>query len=149
VTYDTNWSNIATSQSWMLDPGLKYIGLSEYAPLADHPMTLNAQQLLAIWKTSLLPQIDALSKRVGKPVILAEIGYRNTSDALYQPWVHQTSAPADPQLQADAYAAATRATFGDPHIEGIYFYAWENGQFSPAGQPAAAVLRTLYDSPAA
>lgn len=149
VTYDTNWSNIAAPRAWMLDPGLAYIGLSEYAPLADHPMTLSVQQLLGVWRTSLLPQIDALSARVGKPVILAEIGYRNTSDALYQPWVHQTDAPPDPRLQADAYEAATRAVFGDPHIEGIYFYAWSNGQFAPDGLPAAAILRTLYDSPAA
>jgi hypothetical protein len=149
LTFDVNWDDLPDEpRSWMRDPFLAYLGVSEYLPLVSRPMSLTPAQLANVWQQKLLPQLDALSAAAHKPILLAEIGYRNTTDALYRPWVHSTNAPPDPQLQAAAYAAATRAAFGDPHIMGIYFYAWGNGQFQPSAQ-AAAVLRTLYLSPAA
>lgn len=149
LTYDVNWGDLPYEpRSWMLDPLLAYLGVSEYVSLAPRPMTLTADQMVAEWRQSLLPRLDALSTAAHKPIILAEIGYRNTTDALYQPWVHTTAAPPDPQLQAAAYQAATQAVFGDPHVEGLYFYAWGNGQFQPSLE-AAAALRALYLSPAA
>lgn len=149
LTYDVNWSSLPSSpRPWMLDPLLSYLGVSEYVALVAQPVSLTAAQIGAVWRARLLPPLDALSKATHKPVILAEIGYRNTSDALYQPWVHSSSAPPDPQLQAAAYEAAARAVFADPHLEGIFFYAWGNGQFQPS--PAAtAALHALYLSPAA
>jgi hypothetical protein len=149
LTYDLNWSSIpASPRSWMLDPLLSYLGISEYVALVSQPMALTVAQIGAVWRARLLPQLDALSIAAHKPIILAEIGYRNTTDTLYQPWLHSTPAAPDPQLQAAAYEAAARAVFGDPHLDGIYFYAWENGQFQPA-PAAAATLRSLYLSPAA
>jgi Glycoside Hydrolase Family 113 len=149
LTYDINWSELGNApQSWMSDPLLSYIGISEYTPLTNAPQALSTDQMLAVWHGKLLPLLDKLSAVTGKPIILAEIGYRNTADSLYQPWVWHTSAAAAPQLQADAYSAAAEAVFSDPHVDGIFFYAWRNGQFAPSPQ-AAAALRTLYLSPAA
>jgi hypothetical protein len=149
LTYDVNWGDLPYEpRPWMLNPLLAYLGVSEYASLAPQAISLTADQLVAVWRQSLLPRLDALSAAARKPVVIAEIGYRNATDALYQPWVHSTTAPPDPQLQAAAYVAATRAVFGDPHIDGIYFYAWGNGQFQPSSA-AAAALRALYLSPAA
>jgi hypothetical protein len=149
LTYDVNWGDLPNEpRPWMLNPMLSYLGVSEYASLAPRPMSLTVAQLEATWRQSLLPQVDALSAAVHKPILLAEIGYRNATDALYQPWVHSTAAPPDPQLQAAAYQAAAQAVFGDPHVDGIYFYAWENGQFQPSAATTAD-LRALYLSPAA
>jgi hypothetical protein len=149
LTYDLNWSSLWDQpRPWMRDPLLSYLGISEYMPLTSQPTSLTVEQMSTFWQHTLLPLVDNLSNATHKPIVLAEIGYRNTSDALYQPWVWHTSAPADPQLQAAAYKAAALAAFGDPHIEGIFFYAWESGQFNPA--PAATViLHDLYLSPAA
>jgi hypothetical protein len=149
LTYDINWSTVwSPPYPWMLDPLLSYLGISEYMPLTNGPNALSVAQMSAFWQHTLLPLLDKLSTAAHKPIVLSEIGYRNTSDSLYQPWVWQTSAPADPQLQADAYRAAALAVFSDPHVDGIFFYAWENGQFAPSPQ-AAATLHDLYLSPQA
>jgi hypothetical protein len=149
LTYDVNWSDLPYEpRSWMLDPLLTYIGVSEYVSLVASPMSLTVDQLAAEWRQSLLPQLDALSTAAHKPIILAEIGYRNATDALFQPWVHATAAAPDPLLQAAAYQAATQAAFGDRHVAGLYFYAWGNGQYQPSPE-AAATLRALYLSLAA
>ena len=149
LTYDINWSTLWNPvQSWMRDPLISYIGVSEYMPLTNGPHALTIDQMRVFWSGTLLPLLDALSDRCGKPVLLAEIGYRNTTDALYQPWIWQSAASASPQQQADAYGAAARAAFSDRHVGGIFFYAWENGQFAPSA-PAVTTLHDLYLSPAA
>ncbi len=149
LTYDLNWSSLWNApQPWMRDPLLSYLGISEYMPLTTGPVSLTVSQMSAFWRDKLLPLLDRLSEAAQKPIVLTEIGYRNTTDALYQPWVWHTSAPAAPQLQAAAYKAATLAVFLDHHVEGIFFYAWENDQFAPSAE-AVAVLHELYLSPAA
>jgi hypothetical protein len=85
---------------------------------------------------------------VGKPVILTEIGYRNTADALHYPWLWKTGAPADPTLQGAAYAAATAMAASDRHIAGLFFWAWKNGQFAPAG-PAIQAMHDAWARPVA
>jgi hypothetical protein len=133
--------------TWMRDPLLSFVGVSLYESLVPQPMPLTAQQLQDAWRTRILPKLDALSAAVGKPVLLSEVGYRNSTDALYQPWVQQTAAAPDPQLQADAYAAAVQAVQGDPHLAGLYFWALSGGQFTPS-DAASARLLNLFAAPA-
>jgi Glycoside Hydrolase Family 113 len=148
LTYDLNWSEVTRRPvpAWMSNPGLDYIGISEYQDVTSQPQTLRVDQLLQIWQSKLLPSLDRLSSAVGKPLLFTEIGYRNATDALYQPWRDSTTAPPDPQLQATAYQAAAEAAFGDPHIEGLYFWAWDNGVYTPS-TAALQALHALYLSP--
>lgn len=154
LTYDINWnslikgSTIQPVPTWMANPALDFLGVSEYQPIAPSPQTLSASAIRAVWQSQLLPVLDNLAARTGKSIVLSEVGYRNASDALSRPWDHNTSAPADPELQAAAYTAAAQAVFGDPHVTGLFFWAWGNGVFNPSPQ-AAAALRAQYLSPAA
>ncbi|MGZ3676908.1 MAG: glycoside hydrolase family 113, partial [Ktedonobacterales bacterium] len=151
ITYNTNWSSLdgfaRQLPAWLKNPSLAYIGVSCYQSLVDAPRTLSVAQIQQVWRQQFLPRLDALSNATHKPVLISEIGYRNATDALYQPWVHTTGAPADPKLQAAAYEGAVRSALGDHHIQGIFFYAWENGPFAPNDLPAAQVLHTIYLSP--
>lgn len=151
ITYNTNWSSLdifaRRLPGWLKNPALAYIGVSCYQSLVSAPATLTVQQIEQVWRQQFLPRLDALSNATQKPVLISEIGYRNSTDALYQPWVHSTGAPADPKLQAAAYEGAVRSALGDHHIQGIYFYAWENGPFAPDNLPAAQVLHSIYLSP--
>ena len=148
TTYAINHGSFAKPlPSWMTDPNLTYVGASMYRSLTNSPQQLTESQIEALWKQQVLPLLDALSRQAGKPVVISEVGYRDSSDALFDPWIHQSSAPVDPQLQAAAYQAAVRASLGDPHIQGIFFWAWDNGIFSPDHQPAAQALHTLYLAP--
>lgn len=146
LTYDINWDRMGAPRSWMRDPNLTYLGVSEYQSVANQPVALSEAKIEAFWRQQLLPQFDKFSAATGKPVILSEVGYHYTSDALWNPWRHTSSAPADPRLQADAYTAATRAVYGDPHVVGIYFWAWQNGPFATSAQAASALL-ALYPKP--
>jgi hypothetical protein len=82
--------------------------------------------------------------RIGKPVLLSEIGYRNSTDSLYTPWAAKTPAAPDPQEQAAAYNAALENSMDDPFIEGIYFWAWSYPIFQPNNLPAAHMLLRWY-----
>lgn len=148
LTYNANWSSLTSRPpAWMSNPLLKYIGVSAYQSLVAQPQILSEAQIEQIWRTRFLPLVDAYGAAAHKPILLSEIGYRNSTDTLYQPWMSTTSAPADPQLQAAAYEGALRAALDDPQVEGIYFYAWSNGAFAPNNLPAAAVLHRIYLSP--
>lgn len=154
LTYDINWNSLTQGNTlkpipaWMANPGLDYLGVSEYQPIAQLPQTLSASQIRSVWQSQLLPVLDHLATTTGKSVVLSEVGYRNASDALYRPWDHNTSAPPDPALQAAAYTAAAQAVFGDQHVTGLFFWAWGNGVFNPS-PAAAAALKAQYLSPAA
>ncbi len=149
LTYDMNWNSLTLHiPQWLGNSGLDYIGISEYQPIVQSPQTMTVDQIHSVWTASILPTLDRLSDRFGKQIIFTEIGYRNASDALYRPWEHETSAPADPTLQAAAYTAATQVVFSDTHLVGLFFWAWGTGAFATSPE-AAAVLKAQYLSPAA
>lgn len=149
VTYDMDHSSLGKKPpSWWKDPAISYLGVSMYSILQDTPHDIPAAEIEKVWKSSVLPQLDTMSEQVGKPIILTEIGYRNTSDCLSIPWLWHSSAPADPALQGAAYQAALAMAAGDRHIAGIYFWAWQDGQFHPAG-PAIQAMRAAWAQPVA
>jgi hypothetical protein len=154
LTYDINWNSLTSNgnllpiPTWMHNPALDYLGVSEYQPIAESPRSLSTNEIADVWQQQLLPVLDNLSQTTGKQIVLSEIGYRNATDALYRPWDHNTSALADPTLQATAYTAAAQAVFADSHIAGLFFWAWENGAFA-LSPDARAALRAQYLSPAA
>ncbi len=145
ITYELNHDTITQPPGWLSDPHLTYVGVSEYDSLQSTPQDISASQIEQLWRQTIIPPLDQLSQRMGKPVLLSEVGYRNASDCLNDPWVHQTSAPADPTLQGAAYTAAIAAALGDQHITGVFFWAWQNGQFTP-GQPAIQAMRAAYSA---
>ncbi|HVB60341.1 MAG TPA: hypothetical protein VNE61_04030 [Ktedonobacteraceae bacterium] len=152
ITYDMNWiQQLIQLPSWMKNPDLKMIGFSEYIPLVSTPTPVDPGAIRALWSEKVKPIIDGVAAQLGKPIIISEIGYRGTSDALYQPYQTFTSAPADPELQAAAFDAAIADTISDPSIEGIYAYAWDNVlTFTLKTQPSAlSVLHKWYTSPEA
>jgi hypothetical protein len=165
LTYDMNWTAACAYTktcvgkviafpalpAWMQNPALTYLGVSEYRPLTARPQPHDADTLAAVWHLRIKLDLDTLSALAGKPVVLSEIGYRDAADALYMPWLWQSTAPADPQLQAAAYEAALENVVGeaDPHIAGIYFWGWSVPGFKPNWLPAADVLHKWYTQPRA
>ena len=82
---------------------------------------------------------------LGKPIFLSEVGYRNSSDALYHAWNPKSSAPADPEEQAAACDAVLVNSMADSHILGSFFWGWDEvGGLSLKGLPAVTVLHNRY-----
>jgi hypothetical protein len=151
LTYDMNFSVITRPHmpSWLTNPLLTYIGVSAYFSLSSNPQRVDPSLLPILWYDEAQTALDTFAARLGKPVLISEIGYRNASDAVYQPYLHSTTAPADPLEQAAAYNAALQDSIHDPYIAGIYFWAWSVPPFSPNWLPAASTLHHWYTSPEA
>ena len=153
LTYDMNWSSLYDQiPSWMHNPLLTAIGVSVYIPLTDMPQRLDPAILPGLWQEKIGKLLDSFSIQLTKQVFISEIGYRDSAFALYRPWQRDAQAqaePADPQEQSAAYDAALMNVVADPHIMGIYFWAWSVPLFEPNWKPAAKILYKWYTSPQA
>ncbi len=147
LTYDINWSSLwFPIPSWMHNPYLDAIGVSLYIPLTKKVERLDPASLPALWHKTINSILDKYSVQVNKPLLVSEVGYRNRADALYNPWLRTTKADVDPAEQAAAYDAALQNVVDDPHIIGIFFWAWSFPMFQPNGLPASGVLSKWYTS---
>ncbi len=150
LTYDLNHTSLNQPvRPWMRDPNLAALGVSLYTSITAGPPPKSPSVLAALWAERAGALLDDFARRAGKPLIISEIGYRNASDALFEPYQQITTAPLDPALQANAYAAALINVMSDSYIVGVYFWAWSLPPFSPNWLPAAKVLKSWYTSPLA
>lgn len=145
LTYDLNWSSLYYPlPSWLHNPSLDTVGISLYMPLTDQSERLNPQTLPALWQTTIGTQLDAFAIQINKPVLLSELGYRDSADALYNPWETSTHSPVDQVEQAAAYNAALWSIMSDPYITGVFAWAWEFPPFDVRCRLAAQVLHNWY-----
>lgn len=148
LTYDMNWTSLQYQPpTWMRNPTLKFIGVSAYLPIANTQERVDPTQMFALWKITVKRSLDDFSKALGEPILISEIGYRNSADTLYHSWETTSTALADPVEQAGACDAALANAIPDPHILGTFFWGWDDtGSFSLKGLQAASVVHTHYSS---
>lgn len=150
LTYDINWSSLYYPlPPWLRNSYLSAIGVSVYNPLTDAPRRIVPAQIPALWRQTIGKQLDDFAKQISKPIIVSEIGYRNSAYALYRPWERDATAmaqPPDPEEQSAAYNAAISNTLVDPLITGIFFWSWSLPPFDPNFKPAAAVMHRWFIS---
>jgi hypothetical protein len=148
LTYDMNWTAaLKQPRDWMKNSNLDFLGVSVYRPLTTRPAPRDADGLTTLWQYKIGDMLDKLAVDSGKDIVLSEIGYRNSADALYQPWQWKSSAPADPNLQAAAYEAALQNIIRDPYVAGAFFWGWSVPAFAPNWLPAAQTLHRWYTLP--
>ena len=101
--------------------------------------------------------MQALSARVGRPVLFTELGYRNVPDAAAKPWrwpsrmESMTVQPAD-ALQAELFDVFFECLWHEPWFAGVVLWKWRPQighrrnylDFSPQGKPAEAVIRRWF-----
>ena len=150
ITYDMNWTSLSDPlPGWMNNADLGMIGVSEYIPMIDTRERVDPTKMISLWQDKVKAKLDKLAKQLGKPVLLSEIGYRNSADSLYHPWFpYSTVSPPDPAEQAAACDAALANVIPDQYIVGIFFWGWDEVEgFKLSGQPATDVLLKWYTSP--
>jgi hypothetical protein len=95
-------------------------------------------------------RLDALASRVGKPILVGEVGIRSAQGAAAAPWqsAEERVAPADSQLQADVIADWL-SVLDRPSVHGVLVWRWftdpagggpTDTDFTVQGKPAEAVL---------
>jgi sugar phosphate isomerase/epimerase len=127
-------------------PSLDAIGVSLYPPLGADEDRTGRLELMA----DVARRLDALASRLGKPVLVGEIGLRSAKGAAAKPWesAEERTARPDPQLQADVLADWL-SVLNRPSIHGVLIWRWFSDpaaggaldtDFTVQGKPAEAVL---------
>ena len=155
LTYAAHWSG-EYQQIGFWD-ALDYAGIQAYFPLSatNRP---SLADLARGWQPH-LRALAAWQKKIKKPVVFTEIGYKATPDAAARPWEWPASpatpAAPDQATQARCYEAMFRACWGQPWLRGLFIWKWYPGlaadgpaglhaDFTPQHKPAEAVLRRWY-----
>jgi sugar phosphate isomerase/epimerase len=125
---------------------LDAIGVSLYPPLgADSDRDYRRHAMDAIAN-----RLDTLAARIGKSVVVAEIGLRSAEGAAAKPWesAEERVAAPDPALQADVLSDWL-AALHRPAISGVLIWRWltdpdagglSDTDFTVQGKPAERVL---------
>ncbi len=129
---------------------LDAVGVSLYPPLgADDDRAAHRAVIEGV-----AARIDALAERVGKPVIVGEVGIRSATGAAAMPWQsaeERVAAPA-PLLQAQVLGDWLRA-LDRPAVHGVLVWRWlsdpqaggpKDTDFTVQGKPAEQVLRCVW-----
>jgi hypothetical protein len=148
IIYDANWNivySISHLPSWFKNTSLYALGVSEYVPLTATSEFLTQEQASALWETKVHQPLDRIARAIGKGIILSEFGYRNSSDAGYQPYRWLSSLPVDGEEQAILFNVALSSIMSDQAIIGVFIWCWSHAQrFSLVGQPVLAVIHSWY-----
>ena len=151
LIYAGNWDAVESVGFW---DALDAIGVQFYPPLADHPG--DGVTTLVARMDARLDGLETLSARVDRPVIFTEVGYRSVVGAAVRPheWTeHTADARLDLEAQRTCYGVFFAGIRERPWVRGVFPWKWftdpqsaEEGPtgFSPAGKPAADILRTAY-----
>lgn len=147
VSYSANWDRAHAVPFWN---ALDEVGLTAYFPLQLQSQSApSPEQLARAWRAP-RAQIDALSRRTGKPVVVTEIGYPSQRGVAAHPWDDTTGAPVDLALQRRLYEGFCDALADAPAVRGFYVWNWfgyggpRDPGFSPRGKPAASALAECF-----
>ena len=149
LTYSANWDRIHAVEFW---DALDEVGLTAYFPLATEGDPPSSETLARAWRTP-RAEIDALARRVGKPVLITEIGYASQRSAADRPWDDTSTAEVDLRLQQHLYRGFCDAFAQAPSVSGFYVWNWfgfggpRDLGFTPRGKPAANELAKCFARP--
>ena len=150
ITYAANWNE--EYQNITFWDKLDYAGLDAYFPLSDKDRP-TMEDLREGWKQH-MPAIEEWQKRINKPVILTEVGYKSSTGAAKAPWEHQLGPQVDLELQKDCYTAMFEAFWDEPWLYGIYWWYWGTNDrmggsmdrgFNIQNKPAVEVVKEWYN----
>jgi hypothetical protein len=138
--------NIEEAEAVPFWPQLDAIGVSLYPPLGADDDDAGR---LAVMRT-VADRLDVLSARIGKPIVVGEIGLRSAKGAAAKPWesAEERVAAADPWLQARVIADWL-TVLDRPTIRGVMVWRWftdpaagrpDDTDFTVQGKPAEAIL---------
>jgi hypothetical protein len=150
ITYAAHWPEEAEAIEWWSD--VDAIGVNLYPDLCETSV-VSAEDLASAW-TSTVERLASLAGRWKTPIVLTEIGFSSTCAAANDPWRWVgDDEPVSEKEQALCYEAAFRALWGQPWLEGIYWWKWfidpdaggpNDSGFTPQGKEAERVLARWY-----
>jgi hypothetical protein len=145
LVYSTNWDRLEGTRIWDL---VDLVGLSAYFELTSEPDP-SVERLVAAW-TSIRTRLKPHIARIGKPLVLTEVGYHSQDGTAARPWDEALHKAVDLEEQRRCYAAFIRTWDGAEELQGVYFWNWygwggpKSREYTPRGKPAAREICLWY-----
>jgi len=152
LTYAANWNDEFNQIKFW--EALDYAGVDSYFPLVTGARP-SVEQLKEVW-LDWLKLIGAWQKSINKPILLTEIGYKSTLDAIDEPWQYTGMGELDLQMQVKCYQALLEIFWDKPWFYGAYWWYWgvhpnmggeDDRGFTPQNKPAQEVIKEWYSKP--
>ena len=149
LTYAANWTEEFDAIEFWNE--LDYAGIDPYFPLVTS-LKPTVEQLKSAWE-DWIKKIEPWQKKINKPVIITEIGYKSAVGANEEPWQHAPIGGVDLELQVNCYEALLEAFWDKPWVYGVYWWYWgvhpkmggnTNRGFTPQNKPAGEVVSRWY-----
>lgn len=147
--YSANWDHYRPIEFW---DDLDFIGMTSYYTLADKANP-TVEEIVARWRP-IRDDVLAWQRRVGKPILLTEVGWCSQEGAAKAPWNYyqnQRATPAGMEEQRRLYEAFIRAWNDTPALMGVIWWEWTTAPggpsdfgYTPKGKPAEDVLRAWF-----
>lgn len=137
LTYNANsdtaspWNNEKEYIGFWQD--LDMVGISVYYNLGNDD---SVQALMSSWDAIRKNDIEPFARRVGKPLLFTEVGYRSVDGTTIKPWDYYYTAPVDEIEQANAYEALMSYWNNYSYLQGIHIWEWETTSY--AGGPGTS-----------
>ena len=172
LTYASHWDRYDVPAFW---DSLDFVGVNDYFDMTDGRGALADQAALNAACSRRRDQLLTFAARVGKPLLLTEVGFPSLPWAVERPWKYtHDGAPADHDAQAAGYSALLHAwgpllanapkraladpsasgrTTNPPAFAGVMFYEWDpyrrgestDTHYGIRGKPAESLLRELLE----
>lgn len=152
LLYSSNWDHYTHPKFW---DQLDYIGVSSYFEVAKR----NDEPIFAVTERWLRhrDQLLEYAGRVGKPLVLTEVGYPSIDSAAVKPWDYTARTPPNPNAQLAAFQSLAMAwsleADSAQHFAGLFiWHGWGHGgsedlSYPIWGKPAEDLVRRWYASP--
>lgn len=144
--YSANWDHYRPIQFW---DRLDFVGMTSYYTLADEDLP-TVEELVERWLPIRQDILD-WQQRVGKPILLTEVGWCSQAGTAQAPWNYyrnQRATPEGLEEQRRLYEAFIRAWHDTPGLLGVIWWEWTPAPggpgdfgYTPRGKPAEQVLR--------
>ena len=126
-----------------------YIAVDCWHSLTDKNNPTVEELKAGLIRTGYVTDLENISKRFKKPVIISEIGYDSLDGTARDYFnTHSGGGPEDLQEQADCYQAALEVFWGKPWLKGIFWWQWNAISLewleTPQDKPAEQVLKQFY-----
>ncbi|MCG3126132.1 MAG: hypothetical protein CHACPFDD_00962 [Phycisphaerae bacterium] len=147
--YSANWDHYKPIQFW---DKLDLVGMTSYYKLADR-QNPDIDEIVAKWKP-VHDEITAWQRKIGKPLVLTEVGWCSQSGAATAPWNYYQNMKATPEgheEQRRLYEGFARVWDGTPGLAGVIWWEWTASPggiadfgYTPKAKPAERVLRDWF-----
>ncbi|PZE16497.1 glycoside hydrolase [Putridiphycobacter roseus] len=149
LTYAANWDNYENVSFWKM---LDFIGIDAYFPLTE-AKTPSFQNCFIGWEKH-YKFIKEISKKVNKPVLFTEFGYRNIDYTGKEPWDEKQNNTFNSLGQENAFLAVFAKFWGESWFAGGFIWKWfpdhaesggtANNRFTPQNKAVEKIIASFY-----